>query len=258
MDYKLWDKFKEELTRRLQEYYKTNYNYDAVVQEGYDSRNFKINGVSSSRCLRIYFKRYEVSLNDSNDFNFPIDELRIRYASVWKGNGDDELFQVDFNYRGASAESYSFKGPQINSLFDILAKYVKPDYETITNPNTDKDIRPDVFINYTDLSKYKVSTSHREQMTRVYAFRDPNDKTAQYFTVNFRIDYGYSKWVRYLKNNVITVTEDESTWNEAIDKIIDVITTINKEVANYVKEIALGTMNEFIEKVKEVIKLQGN
>ena len=35
MDYKLWEKFKEELTRRLQEYYKTNYNYDAVVQEKY-------------------------------------------------------------------------------------------------------------------------------------------------------------------------------------------------------------------------------
>lgn len=248
MDYELWKKFKEELTRRLQEYYKTNYNYDAVVQERYESRNFKINGISTHTYLRIYFKRDKMSLNDSEGFNFPIDELRIRNASA-----KNELFQVDFNYRSTLSRSYNFKGSQIDSLFDILAKYVKPDYETLN-----KNVHPDVFIDYTDLSKYKVPTSHGEQMTHVYAFRDPNDKTTQYLTVNFRIDYGYSKWIRYLKNNVITVTRDESTWNDAINKILDVITTINKEVANYVKEIALGTLNNFIEKVKDIVKLQGN
>ena len=253
MDYKLWDKFKEELTRRLQEYYKTNYNYDAVVQEKYDSRNFKINGVPSSNCLRVYFKRDKVSINDSNDFNFPVDELRIRHTSPWKGKGEDVLFQVDFHYRSTSIVSYNFKGPQIDSLFDVLAKYVKPD-----NATWSKGGNPDVYIWYDDMSFYKVSTSHGEDRARVDAFRDPNDKTTQYFRVNFNIDYGYSKWVRYLKNNVITVTDDESTWNDAINKILNVITTINKEVANYVKEIALGTLNEFIDKVKDIIKLQGN
>ena len=189
-----------------------------------------------------------MSLNDSEGFNFPIDELRIRNASA-----KNELFQVDFNYRSTLSQSYNFKGSQIDSLFDILAKYVKPDYETIN-----KNVHPDVFIDYTDLSKYKVPTSHGEQITYVHAFRDPSDKTTQYFSVAFRIDYGYSKWIRYLKNNVITVTEDESTWDDAINKILDVITTINKEVANYVKEIVLGTLNEFIEKVKDIVKLQGN
>ena len=255
MDYKLWEKFKEELTRRLQEYYKTNYNYDAVVQEKYESRNFKINGISTHSCLRIYFQRYKVSLNDSDGFNFPIDELRIRHTSADHRNGEDELFQVDFNYRSSLSHSYSFKGPQIDTLFDILAKYVKPGYETLN-----KNVHPDVFIDYTntDMSKYKVSTSHGEQTIFVSAFRDSNDKSDKYFIVNFHIDYGYSKWIRYLKNNVIKVTEDESTWNDAINKILDVITTINKEVANYVKEIVLGTMNQFLEKVKEVIKLQDN
>lgn len=248
MDYELWKKFKEELTRRLQEYYKTNYNYDAIVQERYDSRNFKINGVRSSHCLRIYFRRDKATLNDSEGFNFPIDELRIRNASA-----KDELFQVDFNYRSTSPAAYGFKGPQIDSLFDILAKYVKPSYETLN-----KNVHPDVLIDYTDLSEYKVPTSQGEKMAYVYAMRDPNDKTTQYFSVGFRIDYSYAKWIRYLKNNVVTVTEDESTWNDAINKILDVITTINKEVANYVKEIALGTLNEFIDKVKDIVKLQGN
>ena len=196
-----------------------------------------------------------MSLNDSDGFNFPIDELRIRYTSADHRNGEDELFQVDFKYRSSLSHSYSFKGSQIDSLFDILAKYVKPGYETLN-----KNVHPDVFIDYTNtvLSKYKVSTSHGEQTIFVSAFRDSNDKIDKYFIVNFHIDYGYSKWIRYLKNNVIKVTEDETTWNDAINKILDVITTINKEVANYVKEIVLGTMNQFLEKVKEVIKSQGN
>lgn len=248
MDYELWKKFKEELTRRLQEYYKTNYNYDAVVQERYDSRNFKINGVRSSHCLRIYFRRDKATLNDSDGFNFPIDELRIRNASA-----KDELFQVDFNYRSTSHAAYGFKGPQIDSLFDILAKYIKPDYERLN-----KNVHPDVLIDYTNMSECKVSTSQGEKIAYVYAMRDPSDKTTQYFSVGFRIDYSYAKWIRYLKNNVVTVTRDESTWNDAINKILDVITTINKEVANYVKEIALGTLNQFIDKVKDIVKLQGN
>ena len=253
------EKFKEELTRRLQEYYKTNYNYDAVVQERYESKNFKINGVQSSHCFRIYFKRGKVSVNDSDGFNFPIDELRIRNASVFNGKSHDELFQVDFNYRSTCSLSYNFKGPQIDSLFDIVAKYYKPRYETLTDSDTHEEIHPDVFIDDGNPSfVYKISTSHGETLTWISAYRNPTNKSDQYFHIRFNVDYGYSKWIRYLKNNVITVTEDESTWNDAINKILDVITTINKEVANYVKEIVAGTMNQFIEKVKEVIKLQGN
>ena len=250
------EKFKEELTRRLKEYYKTNYNYDAVVQERYESKSFKINGVPARNCLRIYFKGDKVSVNDSDGFNFPIDELRIRKAAVFNEKGErEELLQVDFNYRSTSSISYNFKGSQIDSLFDILAKYYKPRYETLTDPNTHEEIHPDVFIDDGDSSfVYKISTSHGETLTWISAYRDPTNKSDQYFHIRFLVDYGYAKWIRYLKNNVITVTEDESTWNDAINKILDVITTINKEVANYVKEVVLGAMNQFIEKLKEIIK----
>ena len=257
MNYIVSAKFKDELTRRLKEYYKTNYNYDVVVQERYESKSIKINGVPTRNCLRIYFKRNKVSVNDSEGFNFPIDELRIRDA--FAPNGKDELLQVDFNYRSTSSVSYNFKGSQLDSLFDILAKYVKPRYETLTDLHTHEDIHPDVFIEDGDPSfVYKISTSHGEILTFISAYRDPTNKGEQYFHIRFLVDYGYSKWIKYLKNNVITVTEDESTWNDGINKILDVITTINKEVANYVKEIVLGAMNQFIDKVKDIVKSQGN
>ena len=252
MDYKLRAKFIEKLTGRLQEYYKTNYNYDIVVQDRYESRNFKINGVPASNCLRIYFKRNKVSLNDSNDFNFPIDELRIRNASA-----KDELFQVDFNYRSTLSETYNCKGPQIDSLFDILAKYVEPAYDNLIDSDTHEEIHPDVYISADNaLFSYKISTSYGETWSNIGAYRDTANHWEQYFRINLRIDYGYSKWIRYLKNNVVTVTEDESTWDNAIDKILDVITTINKEVANCVKEIVLETMSQFLDKIESIIKQQ--
>ena len=193
MNYELFIKFKKfkgELTRRLQEYYKTNYNYDAVVQDIYESRNFKINSISAQNCLRIYFKRDKVSLNDSEGFNFPIDELRIRNTY----NGNMELFQVDFNYRSTSPESYSLQGNKIDSLLDVVAKYYKPEYETLTDYNTHEDIHPDVYIDGSDaMFSYKISTSQGEKWVSINAYRDSSNKRDQYFKINFHINYGYSK-----------------------------------------------------------------
>ena len=138
-----------------------------------------------------------------------------------------------------------------------MAKYVKPAYDTLTDADTHEEIHPDVYISAGNaLFSYKISTPYGETRSSIGAYRDPTNNWEQYFRINLRIDYGYSKRIRYLKNNVITVTEDESTWDNAINKILNVITTINKEVANCVKEIVLETMNQFLDRIESIIEQQ--
>lgn len=247
MDYKVKDKFIDKLTIRLTNYYRNIYGVDARIQDNYESRRFSYNGIPLNNALRIYFMDVnKASINlGQKGFNIPVDELRIRYNN----SSDNSMYMVVyFWYKNKLSDFYSYKEDNKKKILDLISKYCKVD-ESRANPDT-----WDVYIDgYTKPSfSYAIDTIQGKIPTSIIAGRRKGEDG--FLRVYFEIDYGFSKWNNFLRTNAVKITTDESTWYDSIDKIIDVIDTLNNLVSKFVKETTLQTLNLFLNDLKTQVQ----
>ena len=250
MDYEVKDKFIDKLISRLTNYYYDTYDLNARIQDNYESGRFSYNGVPLNNTLRIYFMDVSnMSINlGQKGFNIPIDELRIRYNySAF----DDSIYMymvVYFWDKGKLVNFYSYEEDNKKKIIDLISKYYKVD-----EPRADPDTW-DVYIddNTNPSFRYTIDTIQGKIPTFIIAGRKKGEDG--FLRVYFGIDYGFSKWTNFLRTNAVKITTDESTWYDSIDKIIDVIDTLNNLVAKFVKETALQTLNLFLNDLKTQVQ----
>lgn len=239
MDYDKRKKFIEKLSKRLENYYRDTYNVEAKIQDRYESRRFSYNGVALNNALRIYFAGVSMaSINmGQKGFNIPISELRIRYNN----SSDDFMYMVVyFHFTGYSWETYSYNEENKSRILDLIAKYLEV---SDAYANNIKSYDVGLSGNY-----YEVNTPQGETNTYILGNR-PKGQDG-YLGISIKVNYGLSKWNKFLKGNPVKVTTDESTWDDAIDKIIDVIGTINSLVSEVIKQGAIKTLNLFLDDLK--------
>ena len=243
MDYELRKKFRDKLTSRLTNYYRDTYGLDAIIQDNYEYSRFSYNGVSLDRALRIYFAGVSMaSINmGQKGFNIPVSELRIRHND---SSNDFMYMVVSFQYKYRTFECYSYKEDNKEKIIDLASKYYKVD-ESYAYPDT-----MDVYINgnYDDSFEYVIDTVQGKVPTYINIRRKKGEEGT--LLVYSKVNYGFSKWTNFLRGNPVKVTTDESTWDDAIDKIIDVISTLNNLVSKFIKETTLQTLNLFLNDLK--------
>lgn len=244
MDYDKRKKFIEKLSKRLENYYRDTYNVEAKIQDNYESGRFSYNGVALNNALRIYFAGVSMaSINmGQKGFNIPISELRIRYNN----SSDDFMYMVVyFHFTGYSWETYSYNEENKSRILDLIAKYLEVS-DVYANNIESYDVG--FSGNYEERYIYEVNTPQGETNTYIQGNR-PKGQDG-YLGIGIKVNYGLSKWNKFLKGNPVKVTTDESTWDDAIDKIIDVIGTINSLVSEVIKQGAIKTLNLFLDDLK--------
>lgn len=244
MDYDKRTKFIEKLSKRLENYYNDKYGIKANIQDRYESRRFSYAGTPLVNYLRVWFSvDNKSSINKDDSFDIPLDELRIRYSD---SNGAFMYMVVYFRSTDMSWETYSYNGENKSRILDLVAKYLKVHEGYVTNAEA-----YDVFFlgnRYT----YKVNTPQGETDTTINGNRRKGQEG--YLGIGTKVNYGLSKWNKFLKGNPVKVTTDESTWDDAIDKIIDVIDTINGLVSEVIKQGIIKTLNLFLDNLKTQIQ----
>lgn len=246
MEYEKYKKFIKKLEDKLIYYYNSIYSLSVTIQDNYESKNFKYNGIPMKSYLRVYHNyNSRATLNRNTGFHIPIDELNIRYTD-W--NKNKIYFRIDYWYRGESWEAYSIDKKTTSTLLDLISKYLTKD------PGGDGISSCDVYLNYrSNKNKFNINTSYGNQDVNIGAVRDSGN-LGKNFLVHFKVDYSRKEWVNYLKNNVISVTDDESTWDKSINDIINVINNINEKFSKYVQEIVTKGLNAFIDRLRDIIK----
>lgn len=247
MDYELRRKFIDKLTSRLTNYYRDTYGLEAKIQDNYGSERFSYSGVPLNYALRIYFagiNRASINLGQKG-FNIPVNELRIRYNR----SSDNSMYMVVyFQYKGRVSEFYSYEEDNKEKILDLISKYYKVD-ESRADPNT-----MDVYIGGSTEPgfSYDVDTVQGKILTAIIAGRRKGEEG--FLHIPFRVDYSFLKWTNFLRTNAVKITTDESTWDDSIDKIIDVIDTLNNLVSKFIKETTLQTLNLFLNNLREQIE----
>lgn len=250
MEYEKRQKFINKLSKRLENYYNDKYGIKANIQDNYESRRFSYGGIPLNNALRIWFSvdnKASINKSDkSDDFDIPLDELRIRYSN----SNDAFMYMVVYFYHtGYTWETYSYRVKNKSKILDLIAKYLKVADGYVNNIET-----YDVGFsgNYDDRFCYKVNTPQGETDTYIEAIRPKGQEG--FLGIGIRVNYGLLKWNKFLRGNPIKVTTDESTWNDAIDKIIDIIDTINLLVSNVIKQGTVKTLNLFLDYLKTQIQ----
>ena len=247
MDYELRRKFIDKITSRLTNYYHDTYGLEAKIQDTSGPRSFSYNGVPLNNALRIYFagiNRASINLGQKG-FNIPVDELRIRYNN----SSDNSMYMVVyFQYKGRTSEFYSYEEDNKEKILDLISKYYKVD-ESQADPNT-----MDVYLSgsTTPSFSYDVDTIQGKILTAIIAGRRKGERG--FLHIPFRVDYSFSKRANFLRTNAVKITIDESTWDDSIDKIIDVIDTLNNLVSKFIKETTLQTLDLFLNDLREQIE----
>ena len=248
MDYKVRKKFIDKLTSRLTNYYRDNYGLDAKIQDDHGSWRFSYNGVTLNNALRIYFTGVnKASINlGQKGFNIPVDELRIRYNYYVLDDSNYMYMVVYFQYKDRTSEFYSYEEDNKEKILDLISKYYKVD-ESRADPDT-----MDVYISGYPNFSYDVDTTQGKILTAIIAGRRKGEEG--FLHIPFRVDYSFSKWTNFLRSNAVKITTDESTWDDSIAKIIDVIDTLNNLVSKFIKETTLQTLNLFLNDLREQIE----
>lgn len=242
MEYEKYRKFLDKLEQKLKYYYNSIYSLDVNIKQYHTSRNYNYNGIPMKVYVGIEHNfNCKWNLNRNTGFHIPIDDLRIRYTD-WENR--NIYFKVDFLYNDVSWETYSIEKNR-DTLLELISKYL---------PKDCSDWDCDVYLDYRlDKNKFNINTSYGNQDINISALRDRGER-GPIFRVFFKVDYSRKEWVNYLKNNVVTVTDDESTWDKSIDDIINVINNINEKFSKYVQEIVTKGVNAFLDKLRDIIK----
>ena len=247
MEYKKKDKFIEKLSKRLENYYNDKWGIKANVQDRYESGRFSYNGIPLTNALRIWFSvDNKTSINKDDSFDIPLDELRIRYSN----SNDDFMYMVVYFYTtGYIWETYSYNEKNKSRILDLVAKYLKVSDGYVNNIES-----YDVGFsgNYEDRYRYEVNTPQGKTSTYICGQRSKGQDG--YLGIGIRVNYGLLKWNKFLRGNPVKVTTDESTWDDAIDKIIDVIDTINSLVSEVIKQGTIKTLNLFLDDLKTQVQ----
>ena len=186
-----------------------------------------------------------------HDINFPLNFFRVIWTSTsdykvingqWERINYPTIFvKVAFNWTVVIEDTYDIPKSLATKILDILERY-NP-VEGNTNDGT---------VYYT--KTFDVKSPFGEVQTYLTAVRDRKDNIES-IHCSYPIDWTNKKWKNYLNNNVVEVSlTDHSSWDAAIDEILNVVLTINADISRYCKDVVSSTLSAFIEDVKERIK----
>lgn len=158
------------------------------------------------------------------------------------------MYMVVYFWRqGKTSEFFSYEEDNKEKILDLISKYYKVD-ESQANPDTldvyiSGDTKPSFY--------YAVDTIQGKILTCIIAGRRKGEEG--FLHVSFKVDYSFPKWANFLRTNAVKITTDESTWDDSIDKIIDVIDTLNNLVSKFIKEATLQPLILFLNELRKQI-----
>lgn len=241
-----FDEFVKRLKERLaqlldQNVGKGNYAIDRCVED----RAFSYQG----RDMR---KGIAISASIGHNINFLLDFFRIIWTSAsgykvtngqWEEINYPTIFvKVAFSRTSEEEDYYDVPKSQAEKLLDILEKY-----------NWVEGNEHDGILAHAN-ETFEIESPFGEEQTSIIAIRNIKNNM-ELIRCYFPIDWSNKKWKNYLDNNIVEVPLiDTSSWDAAIDEILNVVVTINADISKYCKDVVSTTLSAFIEKVKERVK----
>lgn len=190
--------------------------------------------------------------NTDNTIHFPLNFFRIIWTSAsgdkvvngqWEPINYPTIFvKVAFGWTSENYGYYDVLESQVTKLLDVLERlnWVKGNANDGTAVHANE--------------KFEIESPFGEVQTSIIAIRNRKENT-ELIRCYFPIDWTNKKWKNYLNNNIVEVSlTDPSSWDAAIDEILNVVLTINTDISKYCKDVVSSTLSAFIDEVKERIK----
>ena len=192
-----------------------------------------------------------ISASIGHNINFLLDFFRIIWTDTsghkvvngqWEQINYPTIFvKVAFSRTSRNENYYDVPKYWVEKLLDILERHNRVEGK----PN-------DGTVYYT--KTFEIKSPFEEAHTLIVAKRNKKDNT-ELIHCSYPIDWTNKKWKNYLNNNVVEVPlANPSSWDAAIDEILNVVLTINADISRYCKDVVSSTLSAFIEDVKERIK----
>lgn len=187
-----------------------------------------------------------------HNINFLLDFFRIIWTDTsgykvvngqWEPINYPTIFvKVAFGWTSKEDDYYDVPESQAKKLLDVLERYNW--LEGTTNDEKVVSAR----------ETFEIKSPFGEVQTLITATRN-RKYNMDLIRCFFPIDWNNKKWKNYLDNSIVEVLlTDPSSWDVAIDKLLNIVLTINADISRYCKDVVSSTLSAFIEKVKEKVK----
>lgn len=247
-------KFCDRLKLRLEEYYKNNYNRYLSWSISSVSRNYKYKDRKLERKCKVHTYPKSTETLHRGDPNCPFADYGVLFS-------DDSPLYYSYETRDIKQEKYS-------EVYFRVIPSSKTNYFKYRLPGTVRDNFLYLWKKYYSEDEFKqsedevhlddfnmsIDTSYGVSTVTFTGFLNFKNKDESIFSVHLSISHDKSEWKKYLKQNVIEVKiNEETTWDDSIDELINVISTYNEEISKYVKAVIEESLTAFLNQLKQSV-----